>query len=41
VRTEKAAVQAFYDGAGWQWDEDAAAFADGAAFDDLRAVTAA
>jgi SAM-dependent methyltransferase len=41
VRTEKAAVQAFYDGAGWQWDEDAAAFADGAAFDDLRSVTAA
>jgi ubiquinone/menaquinone biosynthesis C-methylase UbiE len=41
VRTEKAAVQAFYDDAGWRWNDDAAAFADGAAFDDLRPVTAA
>jgi ubiquinone/menaquinone biosynthesis C-methylase UbiE len=41
VRTEKAAVQAFYDDAGWRWDEEAAAFADGAVFDDLRPATAA
>lgn len=41
MRTEKAAVQAFYDDAGWRWNDEAAAFADGAAFDDLRPVTAA
>jgi SAM-dependent methyltransferase len=41
MRSEKASVQAFYDDAGWRWDEEAAAFADGAAFDDLRPVTAA
>jgi SAM-dependent methyltransferase len=41
VRTEKAAVQAFYDDAGWRWNDEAAAFADGAVFDDLRPVTAA
>jgi len=39
VRSEKAAVQAFYDDAGWRWDDEAAAFADGAAFDDLRPLT--
>jgi ubiquinone/menaquinone biosynthesis C-methylase UbiE len=39
LRSEKAAVQAFYDEAGWRWDEEAGAFADGAVFDDLRPVT--
>jgi ubiquinone/menaquinone biosynthesis C-methylase UbiE len=41
LRSEKAAVQAFYDEAGWRWDEEAGAFADGAVFDDLRPLTAA
>jgi SAM-dependent methyltransferase len=41
VRTEKAAVQAFYDHAGWRFDPGAGAFTDGAVFDDLRPVTAA
>lgn len=40
MRTEKAAVQAFYDRAGWRFDEGAGAFTDGAVFDDLRPVTA-
>ena len=41
MRSEKAAVQAFYDDAGWGWDEKAGAYADGAVFDDLRSLTAA
>jgi ubiquinone/menaquinone biosynthesis C-methylase UbiE len=41
VRALKSSVQSFYDDAGWRWNEEAAAFADGAAFDDLRPVTAA
>ena len=40
MRTEKAAVQAFYDRTGWRFDEGAGAFTDGAVFDDLRPVTA-
>jgi SAM-dependent methyltransferase len=40
VRSDKAAVQAFYDESGWRWDEEAGAFADGAVFDDLRPATA-
>jgi SAM-dependent methyltransferase len=39
LRSEKAAVQTFYDDAGWQWSEEAGGFADGAAFDDLRPLT--
>jgi SAM-dependent methyltransferase len=41
VRSEKAAVQAFYDHSGWRWNEEAGAFADGAAFDDLRSFASA
>jgi ubiquinone/menaquinone biosynthesis C-methylase UbiE len=39
LRTEKAAVQAFYDDSGWQWSEEKGGFADGVAFDDLRPLT--
>jgi ubiquinone/menaquinone biosynthesis C-methylase UbiE len=41
VRNQKAAVQAFYDDAGWRWSEEAGSFADGAAFDDLRPFASA
>jgi SAM-dependent methyltransferase len=40
LKPEKDSVRAFYDDRGWAWDDKAGSFADGAVFDDLRAVSA-